>query len=116
MKILIANYRYFVSSGPERYLFNISDRLTAEGHTVMPLSIRYDQNDKTPYARYFVSPIGGGGEVFFEQHRRSLSAVYKGLSRLVYSREVEQAVARMVDETKPDVAYVLYYLRKLSRS
>lgn len=116
MKILIANYRYFVSSGPERYLFNISDRLTAEGHTVMPFSIRYDQNDKTPYARYFVSPIGGGSEVFFEQHRRSLSAVYKGLSRLVYSREVEQAVARMVDETKPDVAYVLYYLRKLSPS
>ncbi|WP_119300604.1 glycosyltransferase family 4 protein [Dongia deserti] len=116
MKILIANYRYFVSSGPERYLFNISDRLMAEGHTVMPFSIRYDQNEKTPYARYFVSPIGGDSEVFFEQHRKSLSAVYKGLSRLVYSREVEQAVARMVDETKPDVAYVLYYLRKLSPS
>jgi glycosyltransferase involved in cell wall biosynthesis len=116
MKILIANYRYFVSSGPERYLFNISDRLTAEGHTVMPFSIRYDQNDETPYARYFVSPIGGDSEVFFEQHSKSLSTVFKGLSRLVYSREVEQAVARMIDETKPDVAYVLYYLRKLSPS
>lgn len=116
MKILIANYRYFVSSGPERYLFNIADRLEREGHQVMPFSIRYTQNHQTPYARYFVSPIGGEDEVFFDQHRKSLSAVAKGLSRLVYSREVEHAVARMAEETRPDIAYVLYYLRKLSPS
>jgi glycosyltransferase involved in cell wall biosynthesis len=116
MKILIANYRYFISSGPERYLFNISEKLEAEGHTVMPFSIQYAKNVPSAYSRYFVSPIGGPEAVYFDQHRRDLRSVYKGLSRTFYSREVEQAARRMVDETQPDIAYVLYYLRKLSPS
>lgn len=116
MKILIANYRYFISSGPERYLFNITDKLAAEGHTVMPFSIHYSQNVETPYDRYFVSPIGGPDAVYFDQHAKSIQTLYKGLSRTVYSHEVERAARRMAMETKPDVAYILYYLRKLSPS
>jgi glycosyltransferase involved in cell wall biosynthesis len=116
MKILIANYRYFISSGPERYLFNISERLEAEGHAVMPFSIDYAKNHETPYARYFVSPIGGRDAVYFDEHPKSLGAVYKGLERTFYSREVEHAARRMAEETRPDIAYVLYYLRKLSPS
>jgi len=29
MNILLANYRYFVSGSPERYLFNVTDALAA---------------------------------------------------------------------------------------
>jgi len=116
MRVLIANYRYFVSSGPERYMFNISDHLARAGHEVMPFSVRYDQNAPTPYAKYFVGPIAGSGEVFFEDHSNTPQSFYRGMTRLFYSREVEQAIARMAAETKPDVAYVLYYLRKLSPS
>jgi glycosyltransferase involved in cell wall biosynthesis len=114
MKVLIANYRYFVSSGPERYLFNITDRLEARGHTVMPFSIQYTRNLDTPYAKYFVPPLGSPDEVYFDQHKQSPATVARTLSRLFYSPEVERAVGRMVDETAPDIAYVLYYLRKLS--
>jgi glycosyltransferase involved in cell wall biosynthesis len=116
MKVLLANYRYFVSSGPERYLFNITDRLERQGHTVMPFSIRYEQNLDSPYEQYFVPPLGAADEVYFGDHKRSPRAAVRTLSRLFYSREVEQAVGRMVEETQPDVAYVLYYLRKLSPS
>lgn len=116
MKILIANYRYFVSSGPERYLFNITRLLEGQGHTVMPFSIQYTRNVETPYSKYFVSPLGGPDEVYFDQHRKSAGTFIKTLSRLFYSTEVEKAVGRMVEETRPDVAYVLYYLRKLSPS
>lgn len=116
MRILIANYRYFVSSGPERYLFNVKSRLEAMGHQVMPFSIRYSMNVPSEYERYFVSPLAGPDQVFFDQHGGGLRTKLKTLDRLFYSREVEQAVLRMVDETKPDIAYVLYYLRKLSPS
>ncbi|HVZ98874.1 MAG TPA: glycosyltransferase family 4 protein [Caulobacterales bacterium] len=116
MKILIANYRYFVSSGPERYLFNLKARLEAAGHTVAPFSVRYARNAATPYDRYFVSPLAGEDEVYFDQHKSSLRALGKTMARLFYSHEVERAVMRMADEVKPDVAYVLYYLRKLSPS
>ena len=115
-RVLIANYRYFVSSGPERYLFNIKRELEAIGHEVVPFSIRYTHNEPSEYSRYFVSPIAGEDEVFFDDHRTSLGTVAKGLSRLFYSGEVKQAVSRLVEETRPDVAYVLYYLRKMSPS
>lgn len=116
MKILIANYRYFVSSGPERYLFNIKDRFEATGHEVAPFSVRYARNVPTPYERYFVSPLGSPDEVYFDQHKGSPGAFLKTLSRLFYSTEVEHAVGRLADDFKPDIAYILYYLRKLSPS
>ena len=54
----MVNYRYFVSGGPERYMFNVIDALTARGHEVIPFSIHYARNRSTPYARYFVEPLG----------------------------------------------------------
>jgi glycosyltransferase involved in cell wall biosynthesis len=116
MKVLVANYRYFVSSGPERYLFNITDQLSARGHTVMPFSINYGKNNPSEYSRYFVRPIGGQDEIYYAQHRQTPSTIARTLTRLFYSKEVENAIVRMIDETEPDIAYVLYYLRKLSPS
>lgn len=116
MKILIANYRYFVSSGPERYLFNIKEKLEAAGHQVAPFSVRYTRNEPTPYETYFVSPLGAADEVYFDQHKRSPGAFSKTLSRLFYAPDVERAVGLLADDFKPDMAYILYYLRKLSPS
>ena len=63
MRIILANYRYFISGGPERYMFNVADVLTTHGHDVVPFSIQYQRNQPTPYSRYFVQPLGGEGEV-----------------------------------------------------
>jgi glycosyltransferase involved in cell wall biosynthesis len=114
MKILIANHRYFVSSGPERYMFNIIGELEKAGHKTMPFSVAYKQNAETPYSKYFVPSLGNPNQVYFEEHRSSVRALPRTLSRLFYSGEVERAVGKMADETQPDIAYVLYYLRKLS--
>jgi glycosyltransferase involved in cell wall biosynthesis len=116
MKILIANHRYFVSSGPERYLFNIIARLQKAGHSIVPFSVDYAQNEPTPYSEYFVPSLGKPDQVYFDEHRSSLSAIPRTLGRLFYSREVERAVDRLVEETQPDLAYILHYLRKLSPS
>src|SRR4051794_40783446 len=116
MRVLLINYRYFLSGGPERYMFNVSQELTKHGHEVIPFSVRYSQNDPTPYDRYFVDPIGDEDQVTFRDHGVSAQNVARGLERLFYSREVEQAVIRIVQDTQPDVAYVLCYKRKLSPS
>ena len=34
MRILIVNYRYFISGGPEKYMFNIKKMLEDNGHEV----------------------------------------------------------------------------------
>lgn len=116
MRILLVNYRYFVSGGPERYLFTIRDALTQQGHEVIPFSVAYDRNEPTPYAKYFVPPLAGESAVYFDQHAWTPGSFLKTLERSFYSREVEQAVARLIDEARPDVAYVLHYLKKLSPS
>lgn len=116
MKIIIANYRYFISGGPERYMFNVIDALTEQGHGIVPFSIDYARNRPTPYAPYFVEPLGSRDEVFFRQHRMSVKSVSKTISRLFYAQDVERAITKLVNKTKPQIAYVLHYLRKLSPS
>ncbi len=116
MKILIANYRYFVSGGPERYLFNVSDGLTARGHKLVPFSIRYSQNEPSPYSHYFVEPLGSADEVTFAEQRRTIGTLWRTTRRLFYAPDVEKAVTRLVAEERPQIAYILHYLRKLSPS
>lgn len=114
MKVVIVNYRYFVSSGPERYLFNVKEHLERESHEVIPFSIRYSQNERSEYDRYFVSPIGSEDEVFFSDHSWGIKTAFKSMSRLVYSGEVERAMRALIEEARPEVVFVLYFLRKMS--
>jgi len=114
MRIILANYRYFVSGGPERYMFNVTDALTERGHEIIPFSIHYERNQPTSYSHYFVEPLGERGEVYFREQRMTLKTIRRTLSRLFYAPDVEQAVTRLVSDTKPQIAYILHYLRKLS--
>ena len=59
MKICLINYRYFVSSGPERYLFGLKRLLEQRGHEIVPFSVRYRANEASPYSGYFVEPLAG---------------------------------------------------------
>jgi len=116
MKLLIANYRYFVSGGPERYMFNLINALDAHGHEIVPFSVRYDRNRPTPYARYFVPPLGSESEITFREQQQTPGTLWRTVQRLFYAPEVERAVRRLVVDTQPQVAYILHYLRKLSPS
>ena len=114
MKVCLINYRYFVSSGPERYLFGVKDLLEERGHEVIPFSVRYRANEPTPWAEYFVEPIAGDDEIRFRQHSWSPASVRRALERAFYSREVYDALSAEIRAAKPDAAYVLHYMRKLS--
>jgi len=116
MKILMVNYRYFVSGGPERYMFNVMEGLTKRGHQVIPFSIRYSRNQPTPYEGYFVKPLSREDEVTFKEQSLTPITLWRTFSRLFYAHEVEKAVRRIVKDTQPKVAYILHYLRKLSPS
>jgi len=117
MKIIIVNYRYFISGGPERYLFNIKDLLERNGHTVIPFSIKSQHNQPTEYEKFFLSPIGKGKEVYFnEYNKRDIRTVGKAFSRMFYSFEAKKKLDALIKETKPDLIYVLHYQNKLSVS
>jgi len=116
VKVLLANYRYFVSGGPEKYMFAVTEMLERAGHEVIPFSVRYARNCETPWSQYFVEPIAGDDELYFRDHSRSLGALTRGLQRAFYAPDVHASVSRLVATAKPDVALVQHYLRKLSPS
>lgn len=114
MKILLINYRYFVSGGPERYMFSVKTLLEGAGDAVIPFSVRYAQSEPSEWAEFFVDPIARNDEVTFKQHSWFPSTIKRGLERAFYSNEVYRNLSKLIEKTKPDVAFVLHYLRKLS--
>jgi glycosyltransferase involved in cell wall biosynthesis len=116
MKILLINYRYFVSGGPERYMFNLIDLLKSKGHQIIPFSINYSKNSYSEYKDFFVSPLSNEEEVYFKEQTWSVRSFARTISRAFYSNEVYDKLNSLIKYTKPDFAIVLHYLRKLSPS
>jgi len=116
MKFLIINYRFFVSGGPERYMFNLISLLEKYNHETIHFSIQYTKNKNSKFSTYFVSPLSSPDEVVFTEHSWSLSSLKKTLTRTFYSKEVYSNLTKLIGDFKPDYAIVLHYLRKLSPS
>jgi glycosyltransferase involved in cell wall biosynthesis len=116
MRILSVNYRYFVSGGPESYMFSIADMLRGRDHEIIPFSVRYSRNRETPWSEYFADPIAGDDEVYFRDHSWSPRVAMRSLQRAFYAPDVYDDLRRLLDVALPDVAFVQHYLRKLSPS
>ncbi len=116
MRIIVVNIRYFVSGGPERYLFNIKDILEKEGHEVIPFSVKSERNVKSDYERYFANPIGGQDEVYFENYRKNIRTMFDIIGRLFYSFHVKRRLIDLIRRVGPDIVYVLNHYSKLSPS
>ena len=116
MKIVILNIRYFVSGGPERYLFNITELLERNGHTVIPFSIKHNKNIPTKYSDYFMNPIGTGDEIFAHEYKKDYKTIFKALGRLLYSFYAKKKFKTLIKDIKPDIVYSLYFQNKMSCS
>jgi len=116
MKILLVNYRFFISGGPEKYMFNIKKVLEENGHEVIPFSIHSYKNVETDYSKYFVEPIGGREAVYFKDIKKTPKTVWQLLTRSIYSFEVKRAIKKVIKETAPDVVYIIHFVNKLSPS
>lgn len=117
MKIVIVNYRFFVSGGPERYLFNIMEILEKNGHTVIPFSIKHNKNAPTEFQKYFLEPVGSGDEIYANEYKKnSLSTVATVLGRMLYSFDAKAKFTRLLNDVKPDLVYILHYQNKISAS
>lgn len=116
MKIVIVNYRYFISGGPERYMFNIMDILQQNGHEVIPFSVKHDLNTWSEYSEYFCDPIGTGAEIYGHEYKRDLKTVCQVTMRMIYSFEAKRKFKKLLSVVKPDLVYVLQFQNKLSCS
>ena len=116
MKILIVHYRYFISGGPERYMFNVIDALKKQGHTIIPFSIKNENNVKSEYEDYFVENIGKSNEVYIDKYKKNIPTIIDIFSREMYSFKVRRKLEKLIKKTNPDICYLLAYKRALSPS
>ena len=116
MKILLVNYRYFISGGPEKYMFNIKQILEKEGHEVYPFSVHSNKNVESEYSKYFVEPIGGRDAVYFDECKKTPKVIMQMISRSCYSVEVKKAIQKEIRDVKPDLVYIIHFVNKLSPS
>ncbi len=116
MKTILSNYRYFLSGGPEKYLFAIEALLKANGHEVFPFSVKSAKNEKCDHQDRFLSPIGDDFAVYARDYKKSPQTLLKMLARLYYSPGAffkAQSFARLTDA---DIVYSLQFLNKMSPS
>jgi glycosyltransferase involved in cell wall biosynthesis len=109
MRILFCNKYNYRFSGTEVYLFELMDRMRAQGHEVALFSMADARGEPTPYDRHFVPHIdfkencGWPGKI-----RRAAHAIY--------SREARRRMRAMIKEFRPDVAHVRNIYHHLSPS
>lgn len=114
MKIIIANYRYFIAGGPERYMFKFIEAAEKRGIEVIPFSVNNRQNLETPYSRYFAKPRSD--ELMYADIKKNLSN-YIGLFRAtVWNYDAEYRLRKLIRDTKPDAVYILHEINHLSPS
>lgn len=116
MKILLVNYRFFISGGPERYYFNIKEILERNGHEVIPFSIKSARNlPAGRYEKYFLDIVDD--DIYFAQaKRKSLRVVLKSFTRMFYSLEAKHKFGQLLDDTMPDLVYIMHFHNKMSPS
>jgi glycosyltransferase involved in cell wall biosynthesis len=116
LRVAFCNYRYFVSGGPERYLFSLKDVLEQRDHQVLPFSVAYEQNRATPYSRYFVSPPGRPDQVYFRDLTLSFPQKVRFGLNTVYSLETRRKMDAFLRAENPDLVHTFQINTYLSYS
>lgn len=114
MKVIIANYRYFVAGGPEQYMFRVTEALRERGVEVIPFSVAHPQNEPTPYADYFARPRSDA--LMFADTRltpKNLAGLYRAT---VWNKDAAGRLKRLIRDTGADVVYILHEINHLSPS
>ena len=103
MNVLVANNRFLVSGSPERYLFTLIDLLEKNGHSAIPFSSVYRQNNPSTYDAHFLPSPVDANAVYYCQFRLTPVEEIAALRSI----GVYQRIAKIIDDYHIDLAYLL---------
>ncbi len=109
MKILLANKFYYLKGGTERHFFDLKKLLEKNGHQTIDFAMQDNKNFKSPYSKYFVSPIN------LEKSSLSLDGL-KAAGRIIYSFEARAKMEALIRAEKPDLAHIHNIYHQISPS
>lgn len=117
LNIVLVHYRFFISGGPERYLFNIIEKFEQEGHSVIPFSVKHPKNRNSKYADFFLSSLTNDeNTVLFNQIQKNPKTLIKLFDRNFYSFEAKKKLRAVINNFNVNIAYCLSYFRWISPS
>lgn len=114
MRIIIANYRFFVAGGPEKYMFKFMDAAARMGIEVIPFSVDNPQNEPTQYSKYFARPRSS--ELMYADTKKSLSNAIGMARATLWNYDAEKRLRKLIRDTHPDAVYILHEINHLSPS
>jgi glycosyltransferase involved in cell wall biosynthesis len=108
MKILSINKFFWNKGGSEAVFFGEKALLEEMGHTVVPFSMKSDQNLESEFSRFFVDNVdytgsGGVGKI-------------RAAMNIIYSVEARLKMARLLDVYSPDIAHFHIFQHQISPS
>jgi glycosyltransferase involved in cell wall biosynthesis len=107
MKILMVHTFHHARGGDSTYTRGLTCLLERAGHTVIPLCMRHPDNDPSPWEQRWPGWV--------DPEARGPGAL-RAAPRAIWSREAAQAVARLIEEERPDIAHLQHVHRHLSPS
>lgn len=114
MRVIVANYRFFIAGGPERYLFNFMAAAERRGVEVIPFSVQNPRNEATKYASYFVKPRADA--LMYGDTRHTPRNLYGMARATLWNTDAARRLRRLIRDTKPDALYILHEINHLSPS
>ncbi|MGI5819492.1 MAG: glycosyltransferase family 4 protein [Armatimonadota bacterium] len=106
MRILLAHKYMFRGGGTSTYLFGLIDQLEQRGHAWIPFTVAYERTAVDTWSEYFVSAPLTSEQSHYKDMRMSPLAMLKLLGRATYSVEARYKAARLIDDARPEIAYI----------
>jgi len=110
VRVLQVNKFHYNRGGAETVCFAEAALLRAHGHDVVPFSMHDPRNTPTPYEPYFVSNVD------LRETQGGLPGKAAAALRILYSREAERNIDRLIREARPDIAHLHNVYHQLSPS
>lgn len=112
MKILMIDKYYFVKGGAERYLFELTEVLQANGHTVVPFSMKHPDNFATEFEPFFVDNI----DYELDSPLQKAAHLFTISGRMIYSLQARRRLKALLAQERPDIAHLHMIDHQLSPS
>lgn len=114
MRIIVANYHYFIAGGPERYMFNFIEAAEKRGIEVIPFSVQNIKNEPTKYEKFFAKPRAD--ELMYSDMKYSIQNMWGMLRAVVWNFDAARRLRMLIRAVHPDVVYILHEINHLSPS
>ena len=114
-KIIVANYRYFVSGGPEVYMFKFMKEIENYGYKAIPFSVKNSRNQPTMYDKYFIKNRYKNS-VYFKDIKITPISIIRVLKGAFYNFEASRKLKKLIKKEKPKALFALQVINTLSPS